>query len=132
MNARSWVRAVLVAAAVVFTAGSASAIELRPYTPEAFAAAQEEGAQIVVDVHATWCPTCLAQRRVIEQLAEDPRFDNVVVFVIDYDTEKAYMRMHRVTQRSTLIAFLGAEEYGRLYAVTSFEGIEALFASILE
>ena len=123
---------VLVAAGVTLAAGGASAIEFRSYTPDAFAAAQEAGLSIVVDVHATWCPTCQAQRRIMEQLATDPRFDDVVVFTIDYDTEKAYMRMHRVSQRSTLIAFLGMVEYGRLYADTSYAGIEALFASILE
>lgn len=124
--------AVLAAAVLFLSAGGASALEFRRYTPEDFAAAQAQGAPIIVDVHATWCPTCQAQRRVIEQLAEDPRFDNVVIFVIDYDTEKAYMRMQRVSERSTLIAFRGGEEYSRLYAVTSFEGIRALFLGIVE
>ncbi len=113
-------------------AGAANAIELRPYTPEAFAAAQAKGGPIVIDVHAVWCPTCQAQRRVIDELADDPRFEDVVVFVIDYDNEKAYMRMHRVAERSTLISFVGADEIDRLYAVTTFEGIEAFFAAIVE
>jgi thiol-disulfide isomerase/thioredoxin len=132
VSPRILIGAVLTAAALFFAAGSASALEFRAYTPEGFAAAQAEGRPIIVDVHATWCPTCQAQRRVIEQLAEDPRFDNVVIFVIDYDTEKAYMRMQRVSERSTLIAFRGSEEHGRLYAVTSFEGIQALFLGIVE
>ena len=117
---------------LVLFAGSANAIELRPYTPDTFAAAQAQGGPIVIDVHAVWCPTCQAQRRVIEQLAEDARFDSVVVFVIDYDTEKPYMRMHRVAERSTLISFVGGDEIDRLYAVTTFEGIEAFFAAIVE
>jgi thiol-disulfide isomerase/thioredoxin len=124
--------AVLAAVLFIFSAVSASALEFRRYTPEDFAAAQAEGTPIIVDIHATWCPTCQAQRRVIEQLALDSRFDNVVIFVIDYDTEKAYMRMHRVSERSTLIAFRGGEEHDRLYAVTSFEGIQALFLGIVE
>jgi thiol-disulfide isomerase/thioredoxin len=132
MTPRVLIGAVLAAAVLFFSAETASAIEFRPYTPDAFAAAQAEGGPIIVDVHATWCPTCQAQRRVIEQLAEDPRFANVIIFVIDYDTEKAYMRMHRVSERSTLIAFRGGEEHDRLYAVTSFEGIQALFLGIVE
>lgn len=126
------ITAAFVSLLLLMFAGSANAIELRPYTPEAFAAAQAEGGPIVVDVHAVWCPTCQAQRNVIEQLAEDSRFADVIVFVIDYDTEKAYMRMHRVAERSTLISFVGVEEVDRLYAVTTFEGIEAFFAAIVE
>jgi thiol-disulfide isomerase/thioredoxin len=113
-------------------ATTAGAIEFKAYTPEAFAAAQADGSPIVIDVHAGWCPTCQAQRRVIDQLADDPLFDEVVVFTIDYDSEKAYMRMHRVSQRSTLISFSGSQEIGRLHAVTSFSGIEALFLSVVE
>jgi thiol-disulfide isomerase/thioredoxin len=132
MTPRVLIGAVLAAAVLFLSAGSASALEFRRYTPEDFASAQAEGGPIIVDVHATWCPTCQAQRRVIEQLAEDPRFANVIIFVIDYDTEKAYKRMHRVSERSTLIAFRGGEEHDRLYAVTSFEGIQALFLGIVE
>ena len=117
---------------LLLSAMTASAIEFKAYTPEAFAAAQADGGPIVIDVHATWCPTCRAQRRVMDQLAEDPLYDNVVVFVIDYDSEKAYMRMHWVSQRSTLISFNGSEEVGRLHNDTSFSVIEALFLSIVE
>ena len=132
MSLRSLVRAVLVAGAVVFAVGGAQALEFRAYTPESFSAAQAAGRSIVIDVFADWCPTCQAQRRAVEQLANDPRFDDVVVLVIDYDSEKAYMRMHRVSQRSTLIAFRGTEEFGRLYAVTNFDSIQALFVGILD
>lgn len=121
-----------VGVAFAFAAGSAQAIEYRPYTPDGFAEAQAAGGPIVIDVHAVWCPTCQAQRAVIDQLAEDPRFDNVIVFVIDYDNEKQYMRMHRVAQRSTLISFVGGEEIDRLYAVTTFDGIQSFFLNIVE
>jgi thiol-disulfide isomerase/thioredoxin len=124
------VKSVMVAFAVMFAAGTASAVEFRPYTPDSFATAQAGGGPVMVHVHADWCPTCQAQRAVMEELATDPRFDNVVVFIINYDTEKAYMRMHRVSQRSTLIAFRGTEEFGRLYADTTFDSIQALFLGV--
>ena len=134
MNSKLLIRALFAIAGsiLLLSATTAGAIEFKAYTPEAFAAAQADGGPIVIDVHAGWCSTCQAQRRVIDQLAEDPLFDEFVVFVIDYDSEKAYMRMHRVSQRSTLISFNGSEEVGRLHAVTSFGGIEALFLSVVD
>ena len=134
MSARLLGRAIaaMVAGGAFLYASAASALEFQEYTPEAFAAAQAEGGPIVIDVHAVWCPTCQAQRAVMEQLAEDERFDGVVVFVIDYDNEKPYMRMHRVSERSTLISFIGTQEIERLYAVTTYVGIEAFFLSIVE
>ena len=117
----------------VSIAGRAEALELRHYTPDTFAAAQAAGVPAMVFIHADWCPICNAQLQVIqEDLAPDPRFDAVQVFVINYDTEKAYMRMVRVAERSTLIAYDGAEEIGRLYNLTSVEDLRAFFLNLVE
>ncbi len=118
--------------AVLLAASNAAALEFKDFSVDGFAAAQSEGAPIVVDVHAVWCSTCAAQRRVIEQLAGDPRFDNVIVFVIDYDTGKNFMRLFGVRSRSTLIAFQGSEEVDRLYALTAFEAIQSLFLNAVK
>ena len=52
--------------------------------------------------------------------------------MIDYDTEKPYMRMVRVAERSTLIAYDGTEEIGRLYNLTSVEDLQAFFLTLVE
>jgi thioredoxin 1 len=50
-----------VAATAVFAA-PAFAAETEAFTPDAFAAAQKAGKPIFVAIHASWCPTCAAQR----------------------------------------------------------------------
>jgi thioredoxin 1 len=130
-----------VAASTVAVASSPAAspvevgggLQFRDYTPEAFAAAQADGTPSIVFVFAPWCPDCRAQMQVIqEDLAPDPRFNDVVVFMIDYDTEKPYMRMVRVAQRSTLIGYRNGEEIGRIYLLQTLEDMQPLFLSVVE
>lgn len=133
MSLRTAVLGAFAGLAALSLAGPANALDIRDYTPETFAAAQAEGAQAIVFVYADWCPVCNAQLDVIQQnLAPDPRFDAVQIFMIDYDTEKAYMRMVRVAERSTLIAYDGTEEIGRLYNLTAVEDLQAFFLTLVE
>ena len=38
------------------------------YSAEAFKAAQASGSPILVEIHADWCPTCKAQKPIIDKL----------------------------------------------------------------
>ncbi|KPP92920.1 MAG: thioredoxin family protein [Erythrobacter sp.] len=116
----------LAAAAIVQPAHAA---EFRPYSDAAFAAAQAEGRPILIDVHASWCPVCARQQPLIERAAEDPANADLVVFRLDFDSQKAEQRRFRVTKQSTLIAFDGKRETARLLGSTDGEAIARLIAS---
>src|SRR5579884_3320986 len=45
----------------------AFAAETMSYTPDAFAAAQKAGKPILVAIHASWCPTCKAQKPILSE-----------------------------------------------------------------
>jgi thioredoxin 1 len=105
------------------------AATIRPFTTAAFQAAQAAGQPILVDVYAPWCPVCRAQAPVITRLMRDPANAGLVVFRIDFDEQKAEQRPLRVTGQSTLIAFRGRNETGRLQGVTDAERIATLIAS---
>jgi thioredoxin 1 len=49
---------IAVAAATLALAGNAFALEKEPFSPERFAALQEAGEVVLVDVFADWCSTC--------------------------------------------------------------------------
>lgn len=133
MKLRSFGTTVIaVAAALFFAAPQASALEIRAFDQDAFEAAQAAGAPIVVDIHADWCSTCAAQRRVLNSLAADPRFADLIVFDVDYDMERHIMRMFAVATRSTFIGFNGSTEVDRLYSVTSTAGIEAFLLTLID
>ena len=108
-------------------ASSVMAGELRPYAAAAFAAAQARNAPIVIHVTAPWCPTCQAQRPIVQSLVDDPANPDLVVFDVDFDTAKDVLREFGVRQQSTLIAFRGTAERTRAVGITDPAAIAALF-----
>ena len=91
------------------------------YAPESFAAAQAEGRTILVDVTATWCPTCRAQKPILDELAAEPKMEGVVFVRLDFDTHKEFLREHRVPRQSTILIFDGAKEVDRSISETDRE-----------
>jgi thioredoxin 1 len=125
-------RAFLLIAVAIALPGAAFAAEFRAFNQAAFAAAQAQGRPILVEVAADWCPTCRAQAPIIRQSATDPAFENLVVFRIDFDSQRDAWRGLGARQQSTLIAFAGARETDRAVGVTNARRIDALMRSALQ
>jgi thiol-disulfide isomerase/thioredoxin len=89
------------------------AFETRAFDASAFKAAQVAGKPILVDVTATWCPTCKSQKTALSELARKPKFKDLVVFEVDFDARKDLLREFDVRSQSTLISYKGAQEVGR-------------------
>jgi thiol-disulfide isomerase/thioredoxin len=88
------------------------------YSADAFARAQTSGKTIVVDVHATWCPTCRAQAPILDSLRNEPQLKDAIFVKVDFDTEKAFLRQHRIPRQSTVLVFRGTRETARSIAET--------------
>jgi thioredoxin 1 len=110
---------------------AASAAERRTFDAKSFASAQTSGAPVLVDISATWCPTCKAQKPIIDSLAEQPENRNLIIFAVDFDSQKAIVREFRAQSQSTLIAFRGKTETGRSVGDTDPNSIAALVKSTL-
>ena len=126
-------RAALLAAAAassVFVT-PAFATETKPFTQDDFAAAQKAGKPIFVAIHATWCPTCKAQKPILSKLFADPRFKNLAVFRVDFDSQKDEVRNFKARVQSTLITFKGKEEIARSVGDTERSSIAALLNKTL-
>jgi thioredoxin 1 len=119
-------RALLTLGFLLFGAPGALAAEKTTYTPAAFAKAQAEGAAILIDVHAPWCPTCRAQEPVLNKLEGLPKFDKLRVFIVDFDSQKDALRAFAASQQSTLIVFKGATEVERSVGETDPAALAAL------
>ena len=109
----------------------ASAATESTFDKQAFETAQAAGKSIILHVAATWCETCQAQRAVLNKLEVDPAYQNYQIITIDYDTQKDVMRRFKVTSRSTLIAFKGITEVGRMTGNTKLPVIKALIDKAL-
>ncbi|WP_036261806.1 thioredoxin family protein [Methylocapsa aurea] len=108
---------------------AADAAERLPYDAERFAAAQESGKPILIDISAAWCPTCKRQKPIIESVVQQPAYDDLMVFDVDFDAQKDVVRRFGATMQSTLIVFRGKDEKGRSVGGTDAVSIARLVAS---
>jgi thioredoxin-like negative regulator of GroEL len=97
-----------------------------PFSAEAFKAAQASGSPILVEIHADWCPTCKAQIPILDKLTADPKFRDLVVFRVDFDSMKPVVKQFGAQMQSTLIVFKGSAEQGRSVGDTKQASIAAL------
>jgi len=105
---------------------SASAATVAPFTEPAFKSAQADGLPILVDISATWCPTCAQQKPIIDSLSATPAFANLVILHVDFDTQKDVVRAMGARMQSTLIVFHGASLKGVSVGDTDPDSIKAL------
>jgi thioredoxin-like negative regulator of GroEL len=96
------------------------------YTPTAFEAAQKAGKPILVHVTAPWCRTCAVQKPILAKLAADPKYKELQVFDVDFDSRKDVVNQFGATMQSTLITYKGTKETGRTAGETKPETIAAL------
>lgn len=132
MPIRSSIRLVALSAAIAcVNASTAFALEQKPFEAGAFKAAQDAGKPVIVHVTAPWCPTCKAQHATIDGLASNPAFADVTLFKVDFDSQADAWKSVNARAQSTIVAYAGAKETGRLVGVTKAKPIEILIQSTL-
>ncbi|HEX5394543.1 MAG TPA: thioredoxin family protein [Rhodocyclaceae bacterium] len=118
-------------AAVLFVLSSLASIamagEIKVFSEQEFDRLTQAGKPVVVDVSATWCPTCKQQKPILEGLMKQPAYKDVTLLTLDFDTNKPTLKKFKVAMQSTLVAFKGAKEVGRSVGDTNAESIDALF-----
>jgi len=115
-----------IGAAGLLICGSAFAAEEQPFTPEAFRAAQDQHKPILVEIDASWCSVCRAQKPILGELFAQPKFKDLTVLRIDFDSQKKEVRSFGAKMQSTLIVFKGREEVGRSVGQTEPDAIADL------
>ena len=125
MMMRRGLMAAVLAGAALLAGGAQAAMETK-FEPAAFAAAQAAGKPILVAVHADWCPTCAKQKPILSKLGAEPVNRDLVVFVVDFDTQKDVLRTLKVQMQSTLIVFKGRDEQDRSTGVTDEVALKLL------
>lgn len=123
MNFRNAITAMLISsAALVAVAG-----EIKTFSQQDFDRLAQAGKPVVVDVSAPWCPTCKAQKPIVDSLAKQPAYKDVTIFTVDFDSEKTVLKQFKVNMQSTLIAFNGGKETARSVGDATPAGIEGIF-----
>lgn len=97
------------------------------FSDDAFKNAVASGKPVLVFIHASWCPTCAAQKPILEKLLTE-KFKDTIPLVVDFDTQKHVVRALKAQHQSTLIVFRDGAEVGRSVGDTNPASIEALLA----
>jgi thioredoxin 1 len=97
-----------------------------PFSAEAFKAAQATGSPILIEIHADWCPTCKAQKPILDKLTADPKFKDLKIFRVDFDAMKPAVKEFKAQMQSTLIVYKGSAEQGRSVGDTKQDSIATL------
>lgn len=111
---------------ILFQASLAMAGDIVPFSQTTFDQLTAQGKPVLLDISATWCPTCRQQKPILERIMQQPAYKDVTLLTIDFDTGKAARKEFKVASQSTLIAFKGAREVGRSVGDSSPNGIEEL------
>lgn len=104
----------------------AMAGEIKPFNQNDFDKLAHEGKPVVLEISATWCPTCKEQKSIIDGLMKQPAYKDVTLMTIGFDSAKPTLKKFKVTMQSTLVAFKGNKEVGRSVGDTTPEGLEGL------
>jgi peroxiredoxin len=100
--------------------GSTGALASEKYSSASFDALLEKKENILVHVHADWCPTCKVQKKNLTQV-ESKNFVNVEV---SFDENKDFTKKYKVIQQSTFLAFAGGKEIARSIGITKTTDIQ--------
>ena len=112
--------------ALSLQASLAMAGDISPFSQAAFDQLTAQGKPVLLDISASWCPTCRQQKPIIEHLMKQPAYKDVSTLTVDFDTSRAVLRKFKVASQSTLIAFKGSKEVARSVGDTTPAGIEEL------
>ena len=123
MNFLNSITAMLISSAALVAAAG----EIKTFSQQDFDRLAQAGKPVVVDVSAPWCPTCKAQKPIVDSLAKQPAYKDVTIFTVDFDSEKTVLKQFKVNMQSTLIAFNGGKETARSVGDATPAGIEGIF-----
>lgn len=96
------------------------------YSASSFNSAQAAGKTIIVDIYADWCPTCKAQKPILDELRGETQLKDAVFVKVNFDNEKAFLRAHRIPRQSTILVFKGKRETVRSIAETNRTKLRAV------
>lgn len=114
--------------ALAASASLAVALDIQPYSPESLAAKQKAGEAVALHFHADWCPTCRAQEKVFNGWKGDATVPGTLL-IVNYDKERELKRQLGVRTQSTVIAYKGSKETGRLAGDTDPKALRAVLES---
>jgi len=80
-----------------------------PFSKAKFESYQQAGVPVLIDVYASWCPTCERQQWILDAYFKENPENPVKVLVVDYDKNKEAVEYFKAPRQSTLAIFHNGE-----------------------
>ena len=125
MPFRRSLAALLAAASAVAVSIPAEALQTRAYSAAAKSAIAS-GKKVVIHVYAPWCLQCRAQASILNGISNP----GVTVYRVDHDGQADVVKALGVS-RSTIIAYKGGKEVGRMSWGTSEASVRDVLKPLL-
>ena len=103
-----------------------------PYTKGAFDTALKGSKPVLVHVHASWCPVCVKQEAVFNELSKTPEFGKLSAFVVDFDKEVEFKKANNIGNQSLILVFKGGKEVARSGGVTDKDRIATFIGGAIQ
>lgn len=97
----------------------------QPYEAVAFQEAVAGGGPVIVEVYASWCPTCIVQHQAFEEVWSRQAYPELKAFRVDYDRDQDFVTANDIRGTGILIHYRDGVERGRFAGLTSPETISA-------
>lgn len=96
------------------------------YSKDSFEAALKGAKPVIVHVHASWCPVCVKQENVFNELSGSADFKKLSAFVVDFDKDADFKKTYAITNQSVVLVFKGGKEVARSNGETNKDRMAAL------
>lgn len=80
------------------------------FTMERFEKLQDQGALILIDIYADWCPTCKKQQEILANFREQHPKVELYTLTVNFDKQKKWVKHFNAPRQSTFILFRGTQK----------------------
>lgn len=108
--------------------GASAAEAVAAYSAQTLQSLQAQGKTVLVDVYASWCPTCRAQTPVLDKLLKEKQFAQVTALRLDWDAQREQARAMGAPRQSTLFLYRGGNKIATSVAETREAELRAFLA----
>ena len=128
-SARDGSHALVDSAASSQTTREAAVLVSEPFTESRFKELTRDGGLVLVEISATWCPTCREQKQVLARFQQQHPEVPLTILNVDFDKQKQWVKHFKAPRQSTLALYRGGE---RVWFSVGEQREKAIFEALLQ
>lgn len=98
------------------------------YSTPRFEELMKRGEPLLVEVYASWCPTCLLQHEALETLHKEGRGPQIRAIRVDFDRDSDFRAAYGFNHTGTIVLFNDGREAARQSGLVTPDKIQAFLA----